>query len=272
MDELLQWLREQLEGKVTDDFSFDNFEAELKPSLENFVKEHTTGLVNNKTKLLAELKQAKADRAELQKKIDEVDFDEYIRLKEEDEERILNGNSGNDSSKGMSSEERENLKNKLQGMHDKKIKEKEAEIQQLQEKIGVLETDYHTTLKSNSLKDMFDKHRIADEHRDILEMALQGRALVDVADDGKREVMMKDEDGQVLPINDFFKIWSGTDKAKHYIKAPSSSGGGAAGGQGAGVPATQRQKLINAYNEAEKKGDARSMMSIKGQLANLQEE
>ena len=215
--------------------------AIFKQLTADYIKpENIEGLVKNRDLIKKEKQQLKADYDAIvnKMKIQEekfVNFDpeEYIKLKEEKENSLLNSQSEennsdtekqiNDLKVLLSTKERSFTQQK-----EKILKDSEGIVGQL----TAITNKYNDALIKNALASNFDEVGVAEEHRSILKAAFHGRAVIEVDEDGNHNILMRSEEGR-LPIKDFFNSWAESKESKYYIKAPLNKGGGGNGSSNA---------------------------------------
>lgn len=163
-------------------------------------EEEIKGLLDKKDELLGQLRKVKDERESLKKRLDEIDIDEYIDLK---------------NSKAKNSDKDNDLSRKL----EKLTAELEAERKARTE----TEAEYNNTLISQALTaEIADKFDPA--HRAILTEAFLRKAKIE-NENGKKAVVI--DDGKYgLPVNEFFKSFAESEQGKPYLIKPVNSGAG----------------------------------------------
>lgn len=235
MNKFLELLKKALtEGKI------DGKYAELETGFNEAVKESETGLRKNRDDLLTEKKEAVTALEALKEATKGIDIKEYTRLVEEEEERKIRKEAGEDDD----NETDETLKKELSEAKinlarlEKKAERELKEVTDKLEAATTLATDREKRLfgseKVSSLNKAFDDFNIKPEFRSILRDALGTKTTVEIDDEGKLAVTIVGDDAVPLPVEDYFKNWSVTDAAKPYIGAKANKGGGAGGGGGGG--------------------------------------
>ena len=163
-------------------------------------EEEIKGLLDKKDELLRQLRKVKDERESLKKRLDEIDIDEYIDLK---------------NSKAKNSDKDNDLSRKL----EKLTAELEAERKARTE----TEAEYNNTLISQALTaEIADKFDPA--HRAILTEAFLRKAKIE-NENGKKTVVI--DDGKYgLPVNEFFKSFAESEQGKPYLIKPVNHGAG----------------------------------------------
>lgn len=163
-------------------------------------EEEIKGLLDKKDELLRQLRKVKDERENLKKRLDEIDIDEYIDLK---------------NSKAKNSDKDNDLSRKL----EKLTAELEAERKARTE----TEAEYNNTLISQALTaEIADKFDPA--HRAILTEAFLRKAKIE-NENGKKTVVI--DDGKYgLPVNEFFKSFAESEQGKPYLIKPVNHGAG----------------------------------------------
>lgn len=221
-------------------------------------------LIKNKNTILSEKK-------ELQQKYKEkeIAFNELEERFNDISEKLANyekmgysGKEGSDIDKELAE-----LKNyRIKSDSDIKIlnKEKEKITAALTEQLNnykQLEANYNNLLIDNALNKHFDEVHVSEEHRELLHAAFRGRASIEVSETtGERDIFMYESDG-VLPISDFFKAWSISEKNKIYMKAPHTAGGGAGSGN-KNFNGQNINDLMKLYNEYQQSGNTKKAIEI----------
>lgn len=147
-------------------------------------------------------------KANLDKIPDDFDPDEYERLK-------ANGEGGED------------IQKKVEEARERERKRHEKTIERLQQENEDLSTKYRSTRVETALKDTLKEANIASHLRRAAEKLWASETQID-------------EDGNVVtgdgtPIRDAVKEWADSDEGKHFVAAPSNTGGGAHGGRANGA-------------------------------------
>lgn len=195
-------------------------------------EEEVKGLIDKKDELLGQLRKVKDERESLKKRLDEIDIDEYIDLK---------------NSKAAKSEKDNDLARKLEKLN--------ADIEAERKARADIEAEYNNLLISQALTaeiaDKFDS-----DHRSILTNAFLGKAKIET-DNGKKTVVI--DDGKYgLPVSEFFKTFAESPEGKPYVKKPVNAGAGAQPLGGAASKTTFKRSEISA-NEATRKEYAAAM-------------
>lgn len=163
-------------------------------------EEEIKGLIDKKDELLGQLRKVKDERESLKKRLDEIDIDEYIDLK---------------NSKAKNSDKDNDLSRKLEKLN--------AELEAERKARAEIEAEYNNTLISQALTaEISDKFDPA--HRAILTEAFLRKAKIE-NDNGKKTVVI--DDGKYgLPVNEFFKSFAESDQGKPYLIKPVNTGAG----------------------------------------------
>ena len=167
------------------------------------------GLKKNNQAILSEKKKIQAERDELKKKLDEVDMDEYIRLKKS------SGTNGQQSEL------------------DAKIAKLSREIESERESKRSVTEKYHSRLIESELSNLLESNEYKT-HKNALKQILRSRATVEESD-GKDIFTIKDDDGISYTGSDYFKsVFPKTELGTQYKDQPINVGGGsrAVGGSG----------------------------------------
>jgi len=163
-------------------------------------EEEVKGLIDKKDELLGQLRKVKDERESLKKRLDEIDIDEYIELK---------------NSKAKNSDKDNDLSRKLEKLN--------AELEAERKARAETEAEYNNTLISQALTaEIADKFDPA--HRAILTEAFLRKAKIE-NENGKKTVVI--DDGKYgLPVNEFFKSFAESEQGKPYLIKPVNSGAG----------------------------------------------
>ena len=195
-------------------------------------EEEVKGLIDKKDELLGQLRKVKDERESLKKRLDEIDIDEYIDLK---------------NSKAKTSDKDNDLSRKLEKLN--------ADIEAERKARADIEAEYNNSLISQALTaEIADKFDPA--HRAILTNAFLGKAKIET-DNGKKTVVI--DDGKYgLPVSEYFKTFAESDAGKPYLIKPVNAGAGAQPLSGAASKTTFKRSEISA-NEATRKEYAAAM-------------
>ena len=163
-------------------------------------EEEIKGLLDKKDELLRQLRKVKDERESLKKRLDEIDIDEYIDLK---------------NSKAKNSDKDNDLSRKLEKLNAELEAERKARTE--------TEAEYNNTLISQALTaEIADKFDPA--HRAILTEAFLRKAKIE-NENGKKTVVI--DDGKYgLPVNEFFKSFAESEQGKPYLIKPVNHGAG----------------------------------------------
>ena len=163
-------------------------------------EEEVKGLIDKKDELLGQLRKVKDERESLKKRLDEIDIDEYIELK---------------NSKAKNSDKDNDLSRKLEKLN--------AELEAERKARAETEAEYNNTLISQALTaEIADKFDPA--HRAILTEAFLRKAKIE-NENGKKTVVI--DDGKYgLPVNEFFKSFAESEQGKPYLIKPVNTGAG----------------------------------------------
>ncbi|MGD8305159.1 MAG: hypothetical protein PVF17_00765 [Ignavibacteria bacterium] len=193
-------------------------------------QEDITGLENKKNELLGELRKEKDKRIEIEKKLDNFDYEGYKEY--------------------VSSKDEKDGKQK-----DYNLTKLETKLTEEKDKYTKLESKFFSILKEINISKAMEENGIDPRHKKILTSAFNGKALVE-QDGDNFLVSIEDEGGLRLPTDDFFKKWITTDNGKTYLKQAEQRGGGNSsfshGSQDTikrsefqKLPATEQMSLIN---------------------------
>lgn len=219
MEEFLSRLEETLNGVEGIDLTAIKEEAN---KINREFNDEKTRLVNKNQELLSDLKKAKKAKDEAKNKLEEIDIDEYNRLKEEEENRILNGD------KGSANVNIDDIKDKLERKYKAIIDKKDGEIKTLSESVKQKDNVINSTLIENEIsKQLASGLKIRDEFKPMLTDYFKSKSFVE--DDGEdKTIFIKDKTGDT-PISTFFEYWGNSEEAKSYLKAEETSGAGTSG-------------------------------------------
>lgn len=236
MDEFLNKLKELL--KEVEGVDLNAIETELKALVGN---------TDDKNKLTVKNRELTARNTELTNKIRDLetkvaglDAEEFERLKKFEQDTLAKGDNKIDI---------EDIKSKVELKWKNQLSAKDQIIADLENKMKVV----NEKLESNLIDQELEKHfttgkKVLDAHRTILKDYFKNRAKVEI-DGDERTIYIKDN-GQELPIADYFEFWKGTADAKTYLEADVTSGGGASGG-GKGFKQKKPWKEMTASERVE---------------------
>lgn len=189
-------------------------------------EEEIKGLIDKKDELLGQLRKVKDERENLKKRLDEIDIDEYIDLK---------------NSKAKNSDKDNDLSRKLEKLNAELEAERKARTE--------TEAEYNNTLISQALTaEIADKFDPA--HRAILTEAFLRKAKIE-NENGKKTVVI--DDGKYgLPVNEFFKSFADSEQGKPYLIKPINAGAGSQPLSGGADKTSFKRSEITANEETRK--------------------
>ena len=165
---------------------------------------------------------------------EEVDIEEYKRLKAEAEER--------EERKAIEKGEYEKLLAKRDEKHA-------AEIARLSEDLKGTRAKLEDATVSRQLRDAIATAGVRDELREAAELVLRKKGF-EVRYDGAEPVgVFLDEFKQARPIDEFVTEWAGSDAASGFMPPDVKHGGGSTAGRGAGGAG---KKAFRDMSETEK--------------------
>lgn len=188
-----------------------------------------TGLANKNRELLGEivkLKNSKKDDPLL------TTLQKYAINDIEDLENVL---STTTTTKGKA-DEVERMAKRLERELDTERKAK-AETEKA---LNSIKSRFHSAEKQRAILHSLAEHGIDESAHDILSVYFDRYAKVEEDENGNISILA-DDGAQSLPLRDYIKQWSTTDKAKNYIKAPVNAGGGTSTGSAQGNKMTMEQ-------------------------------
>ncbi|MDD4689065.1 MAG: hypothetical protein PHE51_04885 [Eubacteriales bacterium] len=191
--------------------------------------EEIQGLLRKNQELIEKYKKIRKENEDIRKKLDEIDVDEYIELKEKSK------------TNPKTSDELTKIQRDLKKTADELEKERKIRLEN--------EAYLEKTLKESALIEALDSNGFDIKHREILKSAFHGRARVEVEDD-KRTVVI-DEDGLGLPVKDYFKKYATTETGKTYLKQPENKGTGSSGFSGSGGAKILKRSSFNEMSNKE---------------------
>lgn len=204
-----------------DTFTKADLDKAVKDAVAEAVEEATGGLKSKNQQLMDELKAAKKGKA--------VDPAELERLEAE----------------------RDELQTKLSAA-DRTVKDavkaKETAEKALQAESGFT----HKLLVENGLREQLAAQGVTNAVHQKAAMAMLAGQVQIAADGDTRVAKVGDK-----VLADFVKEWSAGDEGKHFVSAPSNSGGGASGGKGGGSGKTMTSAAFDALAHGERTAFAR---------------
>jgi hypothetical protein len=186
--------------------------------------EEVAGLVNKKNELLNNLTRLKKE-----KNNDPLltNLEKYGIHSVEDLETMLSATSTN-SKKGEDTERMmERLKRELETERKSKVEIEQALTAQKQR--------FFNAEKQSAIYKALGANGFDESTHDVLSIYFDKIAQVDEDETGKLSIIA-DDGNERLGLSDYISKWSKTEKAKHYIKAPSNIGSGTVGGNGTTRP------------------------------------
>jgi len=184
------------------------------------------GTEDDKQRLIAKNKDLIAEKRALQEKVKTLetsvkDFDvnELNRLKQFEEDAIANG----DSKVNI-----EDIKSKVELKWRNQLTAKDTELETYRTKLSDVNKELEDLLVEQELEKQFvTGKKVIDTYRPMLKVFFKSK--VKVEQDGDDRVVYIKDNGQELPIVDYFEFWKGTPDAKTYLEADVNTGGGASG-------------------------------------------
>lgn len=213
MDKLKELLQKILGDKV-DESLLD----EVSGGIAELVETEVEGLKKKRDELLAKNKDLR-QKATSAPDLDGEEVEEMRRRLDEYEK---------------SEQERQNEQDKKAQNFDAILERERGKLQkqldELAENNSRLSEQRNSILVENALSKNFSSVGVDDLYRPDLMDAFRTKASVKDAD-GELGVVIRSEDGTPLPVDEFFKDWSESDRAKAYI-TDRATGGGANGSSG----------------------------------------
>lgn len=207
--------KEDLQAYMNSDEGKEVFSAIFKAEIERQgyrAPDEITGLVNKNKELLGKLKEAKEQKSDpLLTKLEK-----YAIYNEDDLENML---STATATKGKDVETERMLKKLQRDLETTATQKAEFEKQ-----AATLKERFYKAEKEKAISQALISAGIDDKAHDILSVYFDRFAKVEEDDD--KLSIIADDGAQRLPLSDYIKQWSTTDKAKHYIKAPVNMGAG----------------------------------------------
>jgi len=220
MEKFLNDLRELLKGVENVDMTA--IETQLKSLVDS--NEEKAKLINKNKDLITEKRTLQNKVKELEKEIEEFDTDELERLKTFEIEQLSNS----DANKKVDIED---IKAKIEVKWKNLLATKEKELEELKGNLTGTKKNLNNLLINQEIDKQFSTgKKVLDVHRTILRAHFKSKAKVEF--DGDDSVVVIDDNGQELPIADYFEYWKGLEESKPYLEAEQSSGGGASGSKG----------------------------------------
>lgn len=184
-----------------------------------------SGLKSNRDEFRRKYEKIRTDYEEMQKKLADIDIDEYHTLKE---------------SKGKKPDDDYT---KLQREH----KRLQDQLKFDQEEKTKLQTAYHNTLRESALSKALEANKFT-QHNKLLTDAFLGKTTIEIID-GRPIVSVISDDMQI-EISDYFKKFANTEIGKMYVDKPVNSGAGSQNISGSGnaktMPRTEYDKMSSS--------------------------
>lgn len=220
MEEFLSKLRDLL--KDVENADMNAIETQLKNLVGS--DDEKQKLINKNKDLISEKRVLQNKIKELEKEIDEFDTDELERLKAFEIEALSNP----DANKKVDIED---IKAKIEVKWKNLLANKEKELEELKSNLTGTKKNLNNLLITQEIDKQFSTgKKVLDVHRTILRAHFKSKAKVEF--DGDDSVVVIEDNGQELPIADYFEYWKGLEESKPYLEAEQSSGGGASGSKG----------------------------------------
>jgi hypothetical protein len=215
MEAFLAKLKELL--KEVEGVDMNAIETELK---------NLVGSEDDKQRLIAKNKDLIAEKRTLQEKVKSLeeqvgkfDVEEFKRLQKFEEDTIASG----DTKVNI-----EDIKSKVELKWKNQLGVKDQELEALKAQLNSVNGELENLLVDQELDKQFvSGKRVIEAHRPMLKVFFKSK--VKVEKDGDDRVVYIKDNGQELPIADYFEFWKGTADAKTYLEADVNTGGGASG-------------------------------------------
>lgn len=222
MEELLSFLKEKL--NEVEGIDLVAIEAEIKKVVD-LHEDEKQRLLNKNRELLKDITTAKNKTKTAEEKLEAIDVEEYERLKEEEENRVLNGGE----SSGGAKVNIDDIKSKIEKKYNAMLLKKDEEIKTLSESVKKKDDAINSTLIENTIsKQLASGLNIRDEFKPMLMDYFKAKTFVE--DDGfEKNIYIKDNNGSDTPVKTFFEYWGNSDEAKVYLRAEETSGAGTSG-------------------------------------------
>lgn len=220
MEEFLQKLKDLL--KDVENVDMTAIETQLKNLVGS--DDEKQKLINKNKELIGEKRTLQNKVKSLEATIDEIDIDEVERLKQFEIDTLSNS----DANKKVDIED---IKAKMEVKWKTMLASKDKELEELKENLKGTKDNLQNMLINQEIDKQFTTgKKVLDIHRNILRAHFKSKARVEF--DGDDNVVIIEEDGQEMPIGDYFDYWKAKEESKPYLEAEISSGGGASGSKG----------------------------------------
>jgi len=215
MEAFLNKLKELL--KEVEGVDINAIETELKSLV---------GTEDEKQKLIAKNKELIGEKRSLQEKVKNLeeqvngfDTEELERLKQFEADTLA---------KGDNKVNIEDIKSKVELKWKNQLSAKEKELEDAKNHLTAVNSKLEDMLVDQELEKQFTTgKKVIDAHRPMLKVFFKSKVKVET--DGDDRVVYIRDNGQELPIADYFEFWKGTADAKTYLEADVNTGGGASG-------------------------------------------
>jgi len=246
----MDWLKKliaAIKEIAPEDADLSAIEKLVEEGVKSEIKTATEGLETKKAELLKEKKEIQA-KLKLFDGIDKEEYDKQKKALEELAERELIEVGDLDA-----------VKKAIQGKHEKELKAKQDEIDELTASL-------HTLLVDQGLTDAFQKNGIAERYLPACRALLRDGVQITKNDSGDYKATAGD-----VPLEDYVAKWAKSDDGKIYVAAKDNSGGGSGGsgdgdGDGsAGENETRYKELLGKLEKGEATGKELKELSKLGE-------
>lgn len=212
--------------------------------------EDIQGLKAKNNEILLKMKKINEEKANLQKLIDDADYQEYLAKKDNPD------NSVNNATQGTGNAEFDKAKLEIRKLTSelKKLSEEKAKVE---EKANQVESIFVKDRKSAQLSAALDAAGFDPKHKSLLINAMQGIAKVDP--ENNYNVIIEDENGLPMPAKEYAIAYANTETGKEYLRKPENKGANSQGFNGGSASGKVMQ--ISAYNSMNPKDQAAFMKS-----------
>lgn len=205
--------------------SIDANDPAVKALIEKAVSEATSGLVTKRDELLSEKKALKADLDSVKAKFEGIDPEAVRELLSEKEK---------------SKEDEAKQKGDWEKILEARDTKHATQIESIQAELGGraerAEAFARKLVKDVALAEALREAKILPQFQEAASVLLANE--IKIKDDEGSFSAFAEIDEREMGVNEFVRLWSESDKGKHFVQAPANSGGGSTNGKGNGSGST----------------------------------
>ena len=201
----------------------DNNQKSFQEIVSKLGYEKSDRIKHLESSAFGKIRKLENENKELKNVLDNVDLEEYTKLKET-----------------VKLDEVETLKRTLSKT------QKEAEF--LKTSLSQVQGNFHAKLTEAALNDAIDSSGFDAKHKPLLRDAYIKKAFVRQGDNNQEHIFINSDDGEI-PVSEYFKKFAESEMGKSYLRQPDNRGAGQVNGSGGAKDITR--SAFNALSPME---------------------